>query len=171
MDAYKTTLINLTHKDPDLHGFKWVLKILTREMFAFSLDIIKIEKDLVVGTDSHRIHIFYPDGLYPSGTYKVLVKTRTKIILERVYGINYPNWHFVFIKKGTFETIEIGRVDSTGYTKIVRAMNEEQTLNFNYFIDLDSEMLKVSIPDTSKEGVFFENFDATKKALIMPMRT
>ena len=167
MNMYKTTLINLYYADPDFHGFKWVLKVITKNS-SLNLNVLKIENDLIVSTDGHRMHVYYPSELYPSGVYKALVKTRTQIILEKVYGINYPAWRQLFFIKET--PLEIGRIDSTGYTEIVRAMNIESTLNFDYFIDLGSEMTKAFLPAKPKEGIFFENFDGSKKALIMPMR-
>ena len=170
MNTYKTTLINLAFKDPDFHGFKWVLKVLTREMSSFKLDVLKIENDLIVSTDGHRLHIYYTRGLFSAGTYKVLIKTRTQIILEKVFGINYPEWHQVLTPKGTIGEMKIERIDSVGYTEIVRSMNKESTLRFDYFSDLASEMTKVFIPATSEEGLTFENFDGSMKALIMPMR-
>ena len=50
---YKATFIKLNSKDSDFHGFEWVLKIIdVKSYFAYSA--IKIENDLVVGTDGHR---------------------------------------------------------------------------------------------------------------------
>ena len=170
MNIYKTTLINLAHKDPDFYGFKWVLKAITREMSSFKLDVLKIEEDLIVATDGHRLHIYRTQGLFSAGIYQVLIKTRTKIILEKVFDVNYPEWHQVLIPKGTIEEMTIGSIDSPGYTEIVRAMNKESTLRFDYFSDLASEMTKVFIPAAPKEGITFENFDGSMKALIMPMR-
>ena len=170
MNIYKTTLITLVHQDLDFHGFKWVLKAITRKMSSFKLDVIKIENDLIVATDGHRLHIYRTQGLFSAGTYQVLVKTRTKIILEKVFDVNYPEWRQVLSVKGTPLKLKIGRIDSVGYTEIVRTMIQNETLRFDYFSDLASEMTKAFIPAASGEGVTFENFDGSMKALIMPMR-
>ena len=170
MNIYKTTLINLAHKDPDFYGFKFVLKAVTKENASFKLNVIKIEQELIVATDGHRLHIYFPQGLFSSGIYKILVKTRTQIILEKVLGIKYPEWHQALIPKGTIGEIKIGRVDSVGYTEIVRSMSEESTLKFEYFSDLASEMTKALIPTAPGGGIVFENFDGSMKALIMPIR-
>jgi len=171
MNTYKTTLINLVYTDIDFNGFKWILKVLTRESRQRVYSIIKIEKDLIVGTDGHRLHIYYPPSEpFPSGIYKVLVKTRTQITLEKVFGISYPDWHNLLPAKENLTEIKLSRIDSVGYTELVRQMNPDSTLTFDYFIDLGSEITKAFIPSKVNEGVFFENFDATKKALIMPMR-
>ena len=169
MSIYKTTLINLAHKDPDFYGFKWVLKALAKESY-FKYLVLKIEKDLIVATDGHRLHIYRPQGLYLSGSYKVLVKKNNQVILEKVSGINYPDWRSLLIPKGTPLEIQIGRIDSPGYTEIVRLMNKESTLKFEYFSDLASEMTKAFIPAAPGEGITFENSDGSMKALIMPMR-
>ena len=169
MNIYKTTLINLVHRDPDFYGFKWVLKILPKKSYPI-LDILKIENDLAVSTDGHRLHIYRTQGLFSAGTYKVLVKTRTQIILEKVFGVTYPDWRQALAIKGTPLEIKIGRIDSPGYTEIIRTMNKESTLKFEYFSDLNSEMTKAFIPATPGGGITFENFDGSMKALIMPMK-
>ena len=170
MNIYKTTLIDLSYKDPDFHGFKFVLKAITKEDAGFKLNVIKIEKDLIVATDGHRLHIYKPQSLFSSGAYKPLIKTRTKLILEKVFGINYPDWHSALIPKGTPLEIQIGRIDSVGYTEVVRSMNSESTLEFKYFSDLDDDMTKAFIPAAPGKGITFENFDGSMKALIMLLR-
>ncbi len=170
MNIYKTTLINLHYKDPDFYGFKWVLKATTKENSSFKLNVIKIEQELIVATDGHRLHIYRPQGLFLSGIYKILIKTRTKIVLEKVSRINYPEWKSLLIPKGTPVEVKTGRVDSAGYTEIVRAMKKESTLKFEYFSDLADEMTKAFIPTVPREAVVFENFDGSMKALIMPIR-
>jgi hypothetical protein len=171
---YNTTLIDLIYKNLDFQGFKWVLKAISREPSLKIYDVIKIQQDLVVGTDGHRLHLYYTKEEHPCGVFKVLVRQRSKLILEKVSDINFPDWEHLLPKKEEIEKeLVISRINSQGYTELVRQMNPDTTLDFNYFMDLDDSMTKVSATKdllTGTNGILFEDLSQTKKALIMPMR-
>jgi len=166
---YDTTIISLIHKDPDFLGFKWVLKALSTNSFL-GIQNIEIQKDLIVSTDGHRLHVYYTKEKYPPGIFKPLVRQRYQLILEKVTDVQFPEWENLFpAKKEIEKELRLKLINSHGYTELVRQMEESITLDFNYFMDLDSYMTKASITK-DKGGILFEDTDGSKKALIMPLR-
>jgi len=166
---YDTTLIVLQRIHPDFWGFKWVLKTVSADSPPMVRNVIEIQKDLIVGTDDHRLHIYYTREEHPPGVFKLLVKQRFSLILEKVMDVKFPEWQYVLpAKKEIEKELKLRSINSVGYTVLVRQMEEDVTLRFNYFMDLDSSMIKVSIIKDNG-GILFEDADGSKKALIMPM--
>ena len=154
-----------------------------------SLNILLIKKNssllkflpnfLYQFTRQNRLHFYYPFGNIgiPGQTYKVASKTSNIIFLEEddtvkfpdIYCLSFfhrtPKWSLDISISGERDSIMIDR--SHEYTRVIRRIKREQTLNFGYFSDLPPGKYSVhNFGDGDVTG--FCNGD--KGALIMPMK-
>ena len=152
--------------------FLWVISARRHEETSHNLHLVCIKKNRVVCTDGNRLHLFRHDREYKPGLYEVKAKDKKTIILQRLEDKEvYPNIVKVvprrFVKKISIkETKDMTR--GANYTHVVRQMDEEETLDLNYYEDCVTEgewLVKFS---DSGGPVYFKNKDRT--ALIMPAK-
>ncbi len=167
MKTYSTKLIEINSKDEDFAGFKWVLKAINFEE-AMLKNTIKIEKESIIATDGHRLHIYSPIESYPTGTFKILLRQRYYLILAHTKDIKFPDYEGVIPDYSKFKELKMsGGLIERNYLIMIKNMEDSGGLRYRYFNDLGTDMEKMFIGG-EKEPVIFEGFRI--KALIMPMR-
>ena len=153
--------------------FLWVISARRKEETSHNLHLVCIKKNRVVCTDGNRLHLFRHDREYKPGLYEVK-QDKKSITLQRIEDKGYPDVTRVFprrfLKKIRItETKGMTRgVRGANYTYVVRQMDENETLDLNYFEDCVTEgewLVKFS---DSGGPVYFKNKDRT--ALIMPAK-
>ena len=139
---------------------------------------IKLENGTMIVTDGNRLHIAkgFPDK--PDGFYEIIKNTKVLIVLkeldlEETENKRFPDIDSVLPDKSKdpiWNGIETNGLSwaSTCYTKIVRKMSDNTTINFEYLKDVLSSEVYFNISQYREEGpIIFENDNCF--ALIMPM--
>ena len=139
---------------------------------------IKLENGTMIVTDGNRLHIAkgFPDK--PDGFYKVVKNTEVLVVLkeldlEETENKRFPDIDSVLPDKSKdpiWNGIKVNGLSyaSKCYTKIVRKMSDNTTINFEYLKDVLSSEVYFNISQYREEGpIIFENDNCF--ALIMPM--
>ena len=158
------------HNFKEYNDFKWLLQARVKQESRPMLNCVGVFKHRAVCTDGHRLYMILHSGFAP-GNYKVVSSDKSSIVLQIMSPEEgtFPEVVRVFPKKKV-KSIKVNdsKVPGSQYTNIVRAMPEDQTLNYDYFSQtLTPEPWTVRItPDGGP--VRFQN--SGKSALIMPAR-
>jgi hypothetical protein len=152
-----------------------------------NLKNIKIDCGIAVTTDGHRLHMAELFMDYPDGIYKVVSRDKNAFILEEDKEVTWPDYMKVFPEHKDFKEVDMyfsgyrGEKEkaayylSNNYTRLVREMPEDITLNISFLEDfLGNEPYTAFIYDgknvhnQSTSPVCFRNH--TKLVLVMPVR-
>ena len=175
-DRVRWALLARAQKDPARPALE-CLKIEVDEM----LDMIKL-----VGCDGHRLHIIsVPLSDHPNiatdGLFQVTKLNKSECILTHVEEeLEYPDYELAIpdyldkdSQKLSVEPADVASRASTTYTKMIRAMRTNVTLNYEFFkqlleINKDTATLTCSsVTDIS--GVFMEAEEY--RGVLMPIFT
>lgn len=137
---------------------------------------IKLENGKMTATDGHRLHEVndLPCDAKDNGLYEVVKNNKTCVILKESEHTRFPDTDRVWPnqnKDPLWNGIYVHSVlyASEQYTKIVRKMSDNTTINFNYFEQLLHSGVDFKVSQYEEQGpVLFENCEC--RALIMPMR-
>ena len=164
---YDTTLIDLGFREPDFKNLRWVLKV--SEGWGV-LNLLLIEDGQAIKTDGHRIHICHLHQTYPDGLYEILSNHQHRLLLGKPQEVKkFPDWKSAIPAHIDFNEIKNLQGDSQGYSKVIRQMDPEETLDYRYFADLGKDNFYTGYIYDKKKPVIFLNFDWTRVAVIMPM--
>jgi DNA polymerase III sliding clamp (beta) subunit (PCNA family) len=126
------------------------------------------EVSRVAGTDGHRAHWAELFNVYAPGCYEFVKKSKTKIILRKV-DAQFPDYRCC-IPAGAGEEIQVepGAAAFRAYTRLVRAMSEDMTLDYKYFSEavLFADTITI-MPDKMHPLKFAGNGTG---AIVMPHR-
>jgi hypothetical protein len=163
----------------DYEGLSFVLRALDPDEPGRYPRFILWDGSCYWGTDGKRLHYYYAKSSNPEiGTYKLISKDKNTIVLDKVENIKYPDITVLplFRNNGPKWEIEVNLNEnqnegqyalSTAYTKIIRKMEEDETLNFDFIKNLPLDKYTV-YSHGSKDPICFAN--GNKGAAIMPMR-
>lgn len=151
---------------------KWVLKAKGGDKATRGLHYIHIAKNRVVCCDGYVLFYFRHNRTFKPGNYELKSMDKKSIVLSLVEDDPYyPTIsNAISRKKGrrfSFYQSELAK-PGTFYTKVVRNMDENCSINYDYFSSMvtDGEW-KVNI--SGEEGpVIFRNCEKT--AVISPMK-
>jgi len=163
----------ITKKNEDYKGIEWVLKARSKEITRYNMNFINVKDGEFIATDGHRLHIYKFTVQIEDGNYELINANSDEIILEISPNIEYPEWKHIIPSKEPTKIIEIrcySKNLSVAYTDLVRAVPNENTVNLDYFKDINS------INNTVIFSVFEKNepikfVSGRHRGLIMPMRT
>ncbi len=170
MKSYSTKLIEINGKDEDFAGFKWILKAVDFDPGSPITNVLSIEKESIIATDGHRLHIYSPHSpleSYPTGTFKVLLRQRYYLILAHTKDVKFPDYERVIPDYSKFKEFLVSGIKERDYATIIKNM-VGCAINFRYFSDLTGMDMEKIFIGGEKDPVVFEGF--RKQALIMPMR-
>ena len=167
MKTYSTKLIEIDSRSTDFPGFKWLLKAVDFEPGSPISNVLSIEKDQIVSTDGHRLHIYQPLEVYPTGIFKILLRQKYFLIFAETKDVKFPEYQRVIPDYTKFKAFEISSLIERNYFLMAQNMEDCGGLRFRYFNDLGTDMEKMFI-GADKDPVVFEGF--RRQALIMPMR-
>jgi len=163
---YDTTLIDLGFREPDFKNLRWVLKVSE----GWGLKLLLIEDGQAIKTDGHRVHICHLHQTYPDGLYEILSNHQHRLLLGKPQEVKkFPDWKSAIPAHIDFNEIKNLQGDSQGYSKVIRQMDPEETLDYRYFADLGKDNFYTGYIYDKKKPVIFLNFDWTRVAVIMPM--
>jgi hypothetical protein len=157
----------------DYEGLSFVLGAKTKDDTRKNLDCILWDGSCYWATDGYRLHYYYAiDNSAEVGVYKLVSKDKNTIVLDKDNGIKYPDITCLtlFKNKGPQWELDINTNNdnlSIPYSKIIRNMEPEKTINFDYFKALPPDHYTVYSHGT-KDCICFAN--SNKGAAIMPMR-
>ena len=164
----------------DYEGLSFVLGAMTKEETRKNLQAILWDGSCYWATDGHRIHYYYAnDNRAEVVVYTLASKDKNTIILEKNEDIKYPDITVLtlFRNNGPKWELEINTTPghnvtnmgacSRAYTQVIRHMEEDETLNFEYIKALPPDHYTVYFHGP-KDCLCFAN--GNKGAAIMPMR-
>jgi len=156
--------------DTNFESIRFVIRAMDKEKLT-KYNCIYVDDTKIETTNGHHLHRIENTIQLEPGFYTVTKNTKTKIILEKTdIRSRWPDTDRVF-PRGECKEIDIvfsNGNESIPYTKFIRELSEERTINFDYFEalnDLDHYTAKIF---DDNQAILFENNIA--KALIMPMR-
>jgi len=162
------------------HAIYFVCQAISQDYTAREvLTLLKVEEDRIIATDGYRLHMRENNcGLKP-GLYHVVKHLKSKVILkkEEIESYKYHDYEMIFPDlKVDYNVINLKEpVVSLAYTKVIRAMNDESTLNIDYFTDIyntlhyTSDVMNVHVHTESPyKPVVIKCGEYT--ALLMPLR-
>ena len=149
--------------------FKWALKAIAKKPTNY-LNTVWIGKNRVACTDGHRVHIFRHDRTYEPGVYDVKSVSAKSIVLQKnTIGFTYPDISRVIPRGKKEDRIFVNEREcnsGSSYTQVVRKMEENLTVNYDYFDDcVTAGEWKITIIPKSNI-LYFRN--CNKSAVIMP---
>jgi len=152
-------MIKLSKNHPDITGLHWVTEALSKDSTCRpSLTLMKVEKTaeglLFIATDGHRLHKLAIEDCedFEPGLYEIIKRTKSELIFNKSEDKNleYPDYERILPDKNECKSVEIcgsKKVPSSGFCKLVRAMSEKTSLNFDYY--------KEFIVESSMKMTFF----------------
>ena len=145
-------------------------------------DHVLNDGDLWWATDGHRLHCLDLDGFGAPGVYKVIKNTKSQTILQKADKPlrEYPNVNMVWPEHHNFSKLfhycpdDQSHVSGT-FAGIVRAMPEDQILNYDYVSDVLCDDFTCYIYNEPNLPVAFENsnkigLDYAYKYLTQPLQ-
>jgi len=150
--------------------FKWVMLARSKEQNRYQLQYVNIGKNRVICCDGMRIHMFRHSRTYTPGMYEVRSQDKKSIVLTKTTEGTYPHIKQVIPKHGGVKLDFYNKKISRGrsYTSVIRKMEENYTINLDYFEDCITEgQWRVSIQPNGGP-LYFKNSE--KSAVIMPVR-
>jgi hypothetical protein len=126
------------------------------------------EVSRVVGTDGHRAHWAELLNVYTPGCYEVVKKSKTEIVLRKV-DAEFPNYRRC-IPAGAGQEIQVqpGAPAFRAYTRLVRAMSEDMTLDYKCFCEAVQLASTITVmPDKFQPVKFAGNGTG---AVVMPCK-
>jgi len=174
-------MIKFDRSQEDFYRILFVVSALDPKDYRDHVTYLKCENNVIVGTDSKRLHetrLLYTE--LPDGYYEIVKKTKTTLIIDKVKELDeaqYPNYSDMLNGKGSGEKIEYKHNDdyktielaSLLSADIARAMGQT-ALNFRYVEDIvksHENYFDVYVKD-SDSPVVFKSFAV--RACIMPLR-
>lgn len=157
-----------TRKD---EGIKFVVKAIYKGVDRGALQYVHVTEGYIEATDGNRLHRITNDNMKP-GLYEIVKNTKKEVILvETEVDTIYPNTDKVWPDVTDMKCLNIQQetyVD-LAYTEIIRAVDEDFTLQFSYFKDIFTLGTHWKVyHDNRYRSVRMESED--RKALIMPLR-
>lgn len=166
----ETCLIELQRHNFDLLGLYWVIKIIDLKHHIPTITHLLIKAGQAIATDGRRVHVYNLQNNFPTGLYEIIIRQKTHIVLARSTEkhLGFPDWKEAFPSHKDFTEVKTWGDTSVSYSRVIREMDPDSTLNFKYFSDaIENNEFKIYLYKEDK-AVAFEAYD--KKALIMPMR-
>lgn len=163
----------------DYEGMQFVLLAMSKDETRKNLQAVLFDGACYWATDGHRLHYYYArDTRADVGVYKLVSRDKGTIVLDKTDDIKYPDITVLtlFRNNGPKWEIEIETREnkwgnnsgpSYAYTKIIRQMAEDETINFEYINALPPDHYHV-YGHGPKDCICFAN--SNKGAAIMPMR-
>ena len=127
-------------------------------------------------TDGHRLHYYYANNTdMEPGVYRLISKDKNTVVLDPAPEVNYPDITVLSFWRGYDPKWNIGINTKTSkganlsqsYTKIIRNMEEDETIDFNFLNDLPEDEYTV-YSHGARLPLCFANHN--KGAVIMPLK-
>lgn len=163
----------------DYENLLFCEKAISRDKSRLNLNTIKIDTGLAVTTDGHRLHLaeLYLD--YPDGIYRIICKDKNCFTLEEDKDFLWPDYEKAFPVHKNFKEIPMyknSRGDkkqksslSNNYTRLVREMPKEITLNLRFLEDfLGEDFYMAFVYEEKNKPVCFQN--SNKLVLVSPTK-
>jgi hypothetical protein len=126
------------------------------------------DNGMMQATDGHRMHQAQTE--YSAGIYEIAKKTRSEVILVPQADkklSDYPETSRVVPSIDGIDPIEKSHASVwQEYTRTVRAMQDDMTLNYDYFAEALSATDNIYIPDSKLAPVVFAGVGTL--AVVMP---
>ena len=163
-------MIKITKEHPDFKGIRWAIRAVGNEKSKrLALTHLLFTETEVVGCDGHRLHCYQLTTNFPSGQYEVVKNDKKRgIELVSVHrAASYPDYDVVFPKSlrkaKPYQTTGMEGDESeisVWYTRMIRCMNSDETLNFYYYADIADLEFPVCfyVPTSVYKPLFFTNF-------------
>ncbi|KKL48004.1 hypothetical protein LCGC14_2329870 [marine sediment metagenome] len=126
-------------------GFQFLCKPLNiRQEISVYTNHVLNDGSFWWATDGHRLHGLDLDGFGKPGIWKVIIKTKAQIVLQldhkKTLEDNFPDVYYPWPQHHIFTVITCPYIKdiSPAYTKIIRAMNDNQTVRYGYVEDVIS---------------------------------
>lgn len=169
--------------------FNFLAKAISREDSRYFMNVALCEGGKLIGTDGRRLHILEAGTVesfgFEDGKVYKFQKGNTKeswwAEVTSITANQFPNWKKVVpdpekveksIKYNSipFNIKSYHRGPQYAYTKLLREIPKENTINFSFLSDLiPYETWNVSIFGANK-GIEFKTEDGSCTAIIMPMQ-
>jgi hypothetical protein len=164
----------------DYEGLNFVIKAMTNDKTRKNIAAVLWDGACYWATDGNRLHYYYAKkNDVPVGVYTLVSRDKNTIVLDKNDDIRYPDISVLtmFRKNDPIYELEIDTRSnryfdqmgacSTEYSKIIRRMADDETLNFEYIKQLPPDHYTVYAYGP-KDCICFAN--TNKGAAIMPMK-
>jgi hypothetical protein len=178
-EQVRDPIITISKDDPDYEGLRWVVKAASKRSKTLPsepINFVKIDEGKVAyATDGHRIHIYLLEAETKTAGLFDFRMRRGDLVLtpEREVGGDYPTvLNVIPSPEGYRNCVQLtsGSELNGAYTRVVRGMGPECTLQYGHFKDLEDILqhgVTVGIYDEHQPVAFVWERGV---ALIMPMR-
>jgi|WetSurMetagenome_2_1015567.scaffolds.fasta_scaffold34237_6 hypothetical protein len=176
-------MLEITKKDERFNDVKFVAKAVSKDDTRKVLTYVCSNGKRLLACDGFRVHAVKME--FPKGYYKVIVNNGSKIILDdatKEFEENhpkYPDIKAIWPRKAKTILNEIYCSSSKDKdffvtAKLLRAMDEKQTINTIFLDDICSSMDHFVVKQeketefSSSHPLLFQN--GNKRAIVMPIR-
>lgn len=156
-------------------ALKFCIKALRRNETGCSLSLLKVEEGKIIATDGHRLHLANVAHDIAPGSYRVERNSAAAVSILLMPTAEFPDYQSVISscalsERKTYFLTSFGKGGYSGpYTEIVRQMDEELTLAYEY--------VTAALPYANEvfsargcEPVYLANCLKTFEAFIMPRK-
>ena len=130
--------VEIDRYNPLLEAVRFVSKARAKDSSRYAIQYVKIEEDMLLATDGHRLHIAHVKHPWEPGFYEVLKNNQTKMLLLRVdTDLKFPTWQDVIPRHNTYmEFLTYGGWGSAHVEHYAAALGKHNiVIHHDYLVD------------------------------------